>query len=71
VTGTTTPTSVLPDASNVALAIIPSGSTVVASPALGYTGKTQIAGTLQVAADSYLGATPGAAVADLIPINGI
>ncbi|BDU53062.1 hypothetical protein LINBF2_12970 [Limnohabitans sp. INBF002] len=74
VTGTTTPTGVLPDGSNVALAIIPTGLTVVAkpplSPELGYTGKTQIAGTLQVAADSYLGAAPVSATPDLITLNG-
>jgi hypothetical protein len=70
VTGNLTQTGVLPNLSNVALAIIPSGSTTVANVATGYTGKIELAGTLKVADDSYLGAVPATTTADLITIDG-
>jgi autotransporter-associated beta strand protein len=72
VTGNLSQTGVLPDGANVALAILP--STFIGTLTgydHGHQGKIQInGGTLAVAADSHLGATPGAAVVDQITLNG-
>ena len=70
VTGNLTQTGVLPNLSNVALAIIGTGKQVVANAANGYTGKIELAGSLQVADDSFLGAVPTSTTADLITIDG-
>jgi autotransporter-associated beta strand protein len=70
VTGNLTQTGVLPNLSNVALAVIPTGGAVVANAATAYTGKIALAGTLRVASDSYLGATPSSTTADMITLDG-
>jgi hypothetical protein len=66
VTGNLAQTGVLPNLGNVALAVIPTGSTVVADAATGYTGKIELAGTLRVANDSYMGAAPSSVTACLL-----
>ena len=73
VTGALGQTGVLPDAGNVGVAVLPSTftGTLTSSYDHAHAGKIQInGGTLAVAADSYLGATTPAAVADRITLNG-
>jgi autotransporter-associated beta strand protein len=73
VTGNLGQTGVIPDGSNVALAIVPSSFTGVLTSSTnhGHAGKIQVnGGTLAVSADTHLGAVPVTAVADKITLNG-
>lgn len=66
-------TGVLPDAGNVALAVLPAGftGTVTTSGTHNHAGKIQLSGgTLSIASDADLGAVPALPVADALILSG-